>query len=92
MAKPAPAASSGPIASTRGCQLSDKLVIEGLGINGLDYTEDEQAEIRFYPKGTSDEFKLVLRSEDNEHRMIFLDPITGHADFEVDPQKFERHR
>jgi prepilin-type N-terminal cleavage/methylation domain-containing protein len=81
-----------PRTSGKNYQISDRVMIEGLGINGLDYTEDEQAEIRFYAKGTSDEFKVVLHSDQNDMRMVFLDPVTGHADYEVDPQKFERHR
>ena len=73
-------------------QLSDRVIIEGLGINGLDWTEDERAEVRFYPKGTSDEFSIVLRWVDNgELRNIWLDAITSYAEFEVDPNKF-RHR
>ena len=78
--------------SARSFQLSDRVIIEGLGINGLDWTEDEHAEVRFYPKGTSDEFSIVLRFVDNaELRNIWLDAITGYPEFEVDPNKF-RHR
>jgi len=73
-------------------QLSDRVIIEGIGINGLDWTEDEHAEVRFYPKGTSDEFSIVLRFVDNgELRNIWLDAVTGFPEFEVDPHKF-RHR
>ena len=73
-------------------QLSDRVIIEGVGINGLDYTEDEHAEVRFYPKGTSDEFSIVLRYADNQElRNIWLDAVTGYPEFEVDPRKF-RHR
>jgi hypothetical protein len=72
-------------------QLSDNITIEGLGINGLDWTEDEHAEVRFYPKGTSDEFSIVLLSDKNERRNIWLDAVTGYPEFEVDAQKF-RHR
>jgi prepilin-type N-terminal cleavage/methylation domain-containing protein len=71
-------------------QLSDRVVIEGLGINGLDYTTDEQAEVRFYPRGTSDELSIVLTDGPNQ-RNIILDSVTGYPDFEVDPTKF-RHR
>jgi prepilin-type N-terminal cleavage/methylation domain-containing protein len=71
-------------------QLSDKVQIEGLGINGLDWTDDEHAEVRFYPKGTSEEFSIVFRSG-SDLRNVWLDAITGFPEFEVDPQKF-RHR
>jgi prepilin-type N-terminal cleavage/methylation domain-containing protein len=78
--------------SSKAFQLSDKIIIEGLGINGLDYTEDERAEVHFYPKGTSDEFSIILLSVDHhDRRNIWLDAITGYPEFEVDPQKF-RHR
>jgi len=78
--------------SAKNFQLSDRVLIEGLGINGLDWTEDEHAEVRFYPKGTSDEFSIVLRFVDTaELRNIWLDAITGYPEFEVDPNKF-RHR
>lgn len=72
-----------------GYQFSDKIVIEGVGINGLDYTDDERVEVRFYPKGTSDQFSIVLLNIDNnDRRNVWLDSVTGYADFEVDPQKF----
>ena len=72
-----------------GYQFSDKIVIEGVGINGLDYTEDERVEVHFYPKGTSDQFSIVLLNIDNnDRRNVWLDSVTGYADFEVDPQKF----
>jgi prepilin-type N-terminal cleavage/methylation domain-containing protein len=72
-----------------GYQFSDKIVIEGVGINGLDYTDDERVEVHFYPKGTSDQFSIVLLNIDNnDRRNVWLDSVTGYADFEVDPQKF----
>jgi prepilin-type N-terminal cleavage/methylation domain-containing protein len=70
--------------------IAESVQIEGLGINGLDWTDDEHAEVRFYPKGTSEEFSIVFRSG-GDLRNIWLDAITGFAEFEVDPQKF-RHR
>ena len=77
--------------SGKSYQLSDHITIEGLGINGLDWTEDERAEVRFYPKGTSDEFSIVLLSDKNERRNIWLDAVTGYPEFEVDVHKL-RHR
>jgi prepilin-type N-terminal cleavage/methylation domain-containing protein len=68
---------------------SDKIQIEGLGINGEDWTEDEVARVRFYPNGTSDECTIVLLSADGERRNIWLDVVTAQADFEVDPLKFK---
>jgi prepilin-type N-terminal cleavage/methylation domain-containing protein len=72
-------------------QVSDKITFEGVGINGLDYTDDERVEIRFYPKGTSDELSIVLLNTQNgERRNVWLDAVTGYADFEVDPQRFRK--
>lgn len=62
--------------------------IEGLGINGEDWTEDEVAEVRFFPNGTCDAFSLVLLSENMERRNIYLEVVTGLASVESDPTKF----
>jgi hypothetical protein len=69
--------------------LPDKITIEGLGINGEDWTEDEIGRVRFYPNGTSDEMSIVLLSDRQERRNIWLEVVTGLAEFEVDPQKFK---
>ncbi len=70
-------------------KLSDRIIIEGMGINGEDYTEDEVGRVRFYPNGTSDEFSIVLLSERGERRNITLEVVTGMADVESDPNKFK---
>ena len=70
-------------------KLSDKIMIEGLGVNGEDWTEDEVARVRFYPNGTSDEMSMVLVSEKLERRNITLEVVTGLADVETDPNKFK---
>jgi prepilin-type N-terminal cleavage/methylation domain-containing protein len=81
-----PAPSEGGLTSFK---ISDKIMIEGLGINGEDWTEDEIARVRFYPNGTSDEFSIVLLSEKGERRNIWLDVVTAMPDFEVNPQRFK---
>jgi prepilin-type N-terminal cleavage/methylation domain-containing protein len=81
-----PAPSEGGVTSFK---ISDHIMIEGLGINGEDWTEDEVARVRFYPNGTSDEFTIVLLSDKGERRNIWLDVVTATADFEVDAQKFK---
>ena len=64
--------------------------VEGLGVNGEDWTEDEVARVRFNPNGTSDEMTVVLfRPESNERRNIWLEVITGLSDIETDPAKFK---
>ena len=70
-------------------KLSDKIVIEGLGINGEDYTEDEVGRVRFYSNGTSDELSIVLLSDKAERRNITLEVVTGLADLESDPTKLK---
>jgi hypothetical protein len=87
---PPPHATAAP-ASGKSYQFDQTIRIRALGLNGLDYSEDEQVEIRFYANGTTDNFKIVIESERGEQRLIFLDPVTGHADFEVDPDKILRH-
>jgi len=78
----------GSIFSTK---LSDRIIIEGLGINGLDYTEDDVSRIRFFPNGTSEEMSLVLLSDRNERRNITLEVVTALPNVEIDPYKF-KHR
>jgi len=70
-------------------KLSDRIMVEGMGINGEDYTEDEVGRVRFYPNGTSDEFSIVLLSDKGERRNITLEVVTALADMESDPQKFK---
>jgi prepilin-type N-terminal cleavage/methylation domain-containing protein len=54
------------------------VVIEGLGINDLDYTDSDEARVRFFPNGTSDEMILVL-SCNGEYRKISLEVTTALA-------------
>jgi prepilin-type N-terminal cleavage/methylation domain-containing protein len=69
-------------------RLSDRIQIEGIRLNYLDYTEDERVDVRFYPNGTCDEFSIFLLSDKGERRQIFLEVVTGLADVESDPNKF----
>ena len=71
-------------------KLPDGIVIEGLGVNGDEWTEDEEGRVRFYKDGTSDAMSVVLyRAESNERRNIWLEVITGLAEVETDPTKFK---
>lgn len=54
------------------------VVIEGLGINNFDYTDSEEARVRFFANGTSDEMTLVL-SSNGEYRKITLEVTTALA-------------
>ena len=80
--------SSGGGGGSLSAQLSPSIIIEGLGISGEDWTEDEEARVRFYANGTCDEMSIVLLSDKGERRNIFLEVVTGMADFEVDVTKF----
>ncbi|MGB9602635.1 MAG: pilus assembly FimT family protein [Verrucomicrobiia bacterium] len=64
--------------------------IELLGVNFVELQTAEEARVKFYPNGTSDEFTIVLRSDKNEWRKISLEPVTALADVESDPTKFMR--
>jgi len=62
--------------------------IELLGVNFVELQTAEEARVRFFPNGTSDEFTIVLRSDKNEWRKISLETVTALADVETDPSKF----
>lgn len=70
---------------------------EGVGIyailaNGIDATDLEQAEVRFYADGTCDEFNVILdQPENGERRQVWLEITTGITDIETDPAKFPDH-
>ena len=59
-------------------EFDPSVVIEGLGINNFDYTESDEARVRFFANGTSDEMTLVLSSL-GEYRKITLEEITALA-------------
>ena len=84
---PEPAAPGGAPVFT--VKLSAKVMIQGLGVNGEDWTEDEVARVRFYPNGTSDEMSMVLISDKMEQRNVWLEVVTGLADVETDPRNFK---
>jgi len=71
-------------------KLPEGVVIEALGINGEDWTDEDSAAVTFYPDGTSDEMRVILfRPETGERRYLFLEVVTGLADMvETDLQKF----
>ena len=55
-------------------QLPDSVLIEMLDVNFVSMKEWPEARVRFYPNSTSDEFTIVLHSDQNEWRKISLDP------------------
>jgi prepilin-type N-terminal cleavage/methylation domain-containing protein len=85
-APPARAKAGGGSFSAR---LPEGVIVEGLGVNGEDWTEDEVARVCFRPNGTSDEMSVVLyRAESNERRNIWLEVVTAMPELETDPSKF----
>ena len=65
-------------AAVNSAEFGSSVVIEGLGINNLDYTDSDEARVRFFPNGTSDEMTLVL-SANGEYRKITLEVTTALA-------------
>jgi Tfp pilus assembly protein FimT len=60
--------------------ISDQLTIEMLDVNLKEMKDEDEARIRFYPNGASDEFTLIVSwSKSNEYRQISLDSISGLA-------------
>ncbi len=62
------------LSSTR---LPSEISIQMLDINLLEYRDSEEARVRFFPNGTSDEMRLVLLSNKGEQRGIELEISTG---------------
>jgi prepilin-type N-terminal cleavage/methylation domain-containing protein len=62
-------------------QFPDQISIEMLDINLSEYRESELARVRFFPNGTSDEMTLILRSDRNEYRKVWLEVTTGLVDW-----------
>jgi prepilin-type N-terminal cleavage/methylation domain-containing protein len=65
-------------AAVNAAEFDHSVVIEGLGINNFDYTESDEARVRFFANGTSDEMTLVLSCV-GEYRKITLEVTTALA-------------
>ncbi|MGD1088718.1 MAG: type II secretion system protein [Verrucomicrobiota bacterium] len=63
-------------------QFDDSIAIEMLAINLLEYKDADEARVRFFPNGTSDEMTLVLHSGD-QWRKITIEVTTALASVEV---------
>ena len=59
---------------------SDRLVLQLLDVNFVEYKDAEEARVRFYPNGTCDELRIVLLSERGEQRGVDLELTTGLAE------------
>ena len=60
----------------------DTVSLEMLDVNLTEWKDTEEARVRFYPNGTSDEMTVILRSEKNEYKKITLEPMTALASAE----------
>jgi len=65
-------------APVNAAEFDSSVAIEGLGINNFDYTDSEEARVRFFANGTSDEMTLVLSSA-GEYRKITLEVTSALA-------------
>jgi prepilin-type N-terminal cleavage/methylation domain-containing protein len=82
---PAPAARSAAFSA----HWSEEVTVELLDVNFVELKEADEARVRFYANGTSDEFTVVLRSSDNQWRKLALEVTTALADYETDPRKWQ---
>lgn len=62
---------------------SDRLSLEMLDVNFIEYKDLDEARVRFFPDGTSDELTVILKSDKNEYRKISVEVTTGLASVEV---------
>ena len=60
-------------------QLSSHASIEMLDVNFIECKDALEADVHFYPNGTSDCFTLILREAQGEWRTISLEEVTGLA-------------
>jgi hypothetical protein len=62
-----------------------------LDVNLSEYKDSDEARVRFYPNGTSDELTVIIRSpsEKNEIFKMALEATTGLPTWERDPLKFK---
>jgi type II secretion system protein H len=77
---------SGSAATGKGrfqAKLPAEVGIELLDVNFVPYRDEESAVVHFYSNGTSEEFSVVIQSLQGEYRRLFVDPITGRANYEV---------
>ena len=63
-------------------KLPDNVAIEILGVNFIQLEDADIAKVKFYPNGTSDEFTIVLHSNQGEVRKISLDIVTALPELE----------
>lgn len=63
--------------------LPDDVHIDIMGVNFVEMQDQEEARVRFYPNGTSDEFAILFIGDNGDARKITLDVVTAMPDLEV---------
>jgi prepilin-type N-terminal cleavage/methylation domain-containing protein len=63
-------------------QFGEGVILDMLDINLTEYKDADEARVRFFPNGTSDEMTLILHSGD-QYRKITLEVTTALASLEV---------
>jgi prepilin-type N-terminal cleavage/methylation domain-containing protein len=61
-------------------KLGEHVAIELIDVNFIDHMGVDEARVRFYPNGTSDEFTVVMATAKEGQRQVTLDVVTGLAD------------
>lgn len=80
--KPLEGTFQAPGASTK--TLPGDVAIQLLGVNEIQFEREEVARVQFYPNGTSDEFIIVIHSQnDGSTCTISLDPVTALAEIQT---------
>jgi Tfp pilus assembly protein FimT len=74
--------SASPTSTLNSTRFADTVSMDMLDINLLEYKGADEARVRFFPNGTSDEMTLILHADDR-YRKITLEVTTGLASVEV---------
>jgi prepilin-type N-terminal cleavage/methylation domain-containing protein len=54
------------------------IMIDILGVNFIELEKADEARVKFFPNGTSDEFTILIHStSDGAYRKIYLDTVTA---------------
>jgi prepilin-type N-terminal cleavage/methylation domain-containing protein len=70
-------------------RVADTLIVDMLDVNLSEYKDSDEARVRFYPNGTSDELTVIIHNEKGEYFKMALEATTGLPNWERDPSKFK---
>lgn len=70
-------------------RIADTLIVDMLDVNLSEYKDSDEARVRFYPNGTSDELTVIVHNEKGEYFKMALEATTGLPNWERDPSKFK---